>query len=133
MLGLEGAQHAEYGADPETALITLAACEAPPGGGPRLHGAQDVRLAAGSRIAAMMGAEVIRERFTCSYQLNPAYQPLFERSGLRITGAGAEGEARVVELEGHPFFFGTLFLPQLRDAGEPLHPLLRSFIDAAAT
>ena len=133
MLGLTGAQHAEYGADPETALITLAACDVPPAEGPRLHGEIAVRLAPGSRIAAMMRSDEIRERFTCSYQLSPAYQPMFEAGGLRITGTGADGEARVVELEGHPFFIGTLFLPQLREPAEPLHPLVRAFVEAAAS
>jgi CTP synthase (UTP-ammonia lyase) len=133
VLGLESAEHAEYGADPETALITLAACEVPPPDGPRLHGTLVVRLMPGSRIAAMMGTREIRERFTCSYQLNPLYQPMFEESGLRITGTGAEGEARVVELEGHPFFIGTLFLPQLREPTELLHPLVRAFVEAACS
>ncbi len=134
MLGLQDAQHAEYGADPETAFISLAACELPqPGGAPRLSGALDVRLAPGSRIAAIMGADTIAERFTCSYQLNPASQPLFDRTTLRITGTGAEGEARVVELDAHPFFIGTLFLPQLREPDEPLHPLVQAFVEAASS
>lgn len=83
-------------------------------------------------MAGFMGAETIAERFTCSYQLNPTYQPLFDASGLRITGTGDDGEARVVELERHPFFIGTLFLPQLREPGEPVHPLVRAFVEAAA-
>ena len=104
----------------------------PPAGGPRVSGAHPVRLTPGSRVASIMGATSIEERFSCSYGLNPAYQPLFEGSALAITGTGPDGEARVVERAGHPFFIGTLFLPQLREPEEPLHPLIRAFVDAAA-
>ncbi|MGE5206215.1 MAG: hypothetical protein ACM3PW_11395 [Chlamydiota bacterium] len=42
------------------------------------------------------------------------------------------GEARAVELVGHPFFVATLFQPQLSSSPEKPHPLLTAFIQAAA-
>jgi len=42
---------------------------------------------------------------------------------LRIVGSDAEGEVRVGELRGHPFFVGTLYVPQARSMPDSPHPL----------
>jgi CTP synthase (UTP-ammonia lyase) len=48
-----------------------------------------------------------------------------------VSGVGEDGEVRVLELADHPFFVGTLFVPQARTrAGEP-HPLIAALADAA--
>jgi CTP synthase (UTP-ammonia lyase) len=51
---------------------------------------------------------------------------------LKITGSDIEGEVRVIELPGHPFFVGTLFVPQTRSTPEKPHPLVTSFLEAVA-
>ena len=71
------------------------------------------------------------EEFHCSNELNARYQPLFEESALRVSGVGDRGEARIVELEGAPFFMATLFLPQLVAVDGP-HPVVDGFIAAVA-
>ena len=54
----------------------------------------------------------------------------WRRAACRISGLGDEGEVRIVELPGHPFFLATLFLPQMRStAGRP-HPLLAGYAAA---
>jgi len=126
------AAHAEYGAPPDEALITPAACAVPEPGVPRLRGKQRVRLAPGSLAARVYGASETFAEFHCSNELNRRYQPLFERSNLRVSGVGDEGEARVVELAGAAFYVATLYLPQLAVAqGEP-DPLIDAFLRAAA-
>jgi len=125
------ADHAEYGADPETALITPAHCEIPEPGAPRIAGKQRVLLTPGSLAAMTYGSPEAFEEFRCSNELNRRYQPLFEASGLHITGVGDEGEARVVELTGHPFFVGTLYLPQNSALEGNTHPLVEAFLQAA--
>ena len=132
MLGLAGAAHAEYGADPETALITPVACAIPDdGSGPRLKGKQRVRLTPGSLAAQVYGSTEIAAEFHCRNELNRRYQVLFQRSDLKVVGVGDEGEARVVELAGARFFIGTLFLPQMAVLeGEPI-PLIDAFVGAA--
>ena len=91
-----------------------------------------VHLTAGSAAARIYGAAEALEEFHCSFGLDPAYEPLFRGDGLRISGVGDEGEARVVELDGAGFFVGTLFMPQIAvAAGEP-HPLIEAFVLAAA-
>ena len=127
-----GAAHAEYGAPPEEALITPAACAVLEPGVPRLKGEQRVRLSSGSLAARTYGAEETFAEFRCSNELNRRYQPLFERSHLRVSGVGDEGEARVVELAGAAFYVATLYLPQLgAPQGEP-DPLIDAFVLAAA-
>ncbi len=127
------AAHAEYGADPETALITPAACAVPDASGPRLKGKQWVRLTPGSLAARAFEADEIAAEFHCMNELNRRFQPLFEDSSLRVTGTGDEGEARVVELTGSRFFIAMLFLPQVVALeGEP-SPLIDSYVRAAAS
>ena len=70
------------------------------------------------------------ERCHAAGQAKPT--PLLATGPLRITGADAEGEARVIELPGHPFFIGTLFVPQARSTPERPHPLVTAFVAAAA-
>jgi CTP synthase (UTP-ammonia lyase) len=64
--------------------------------------------------------------------LNRRYQSLFETSPLQVVGIGNEGEARVVELLGAPFFIATLFLPQMGALNGEQNPLVTAFVDAAA-
>jgi CTP synthase (UTP-ammonia lyase) len=126
------AAHVEYGADPETALITTARCELQEVDGPRIAGRKRVLLTAGSRAAAIYSAQEAHEEFHCSNELNRRYQPMFEKSDLKISGVGDEGEARIVELSGHPFFVGTLYLPQNAALNGQSHPLIDAFVQAAA-
>lgn len=91
----------------------------------------EVRFTAGSTAESLVGAERSMERFFCSYGLNPAYLPVLEAAGLRFTGRDRDGEVRVVELPGHPFFLGTLFQPELAGDGTKAHPILRGFAAAA--
>jgi CTP synthase (UTP-ammonia lyase) len=60
--------------------------------------------------------------------VNPAFIRDLKGGALRITGGDAEGEARVVELPGHPFFLGTLFVPQLASQPDKPHPVVSGFI-----
>jgi CTP synthase (UTP-ammonia lyase) len=132
VLGLADAAHAEYGADPETALITPAACTIPDDdAGPRLKGKQRVRLTPGSLAARVYGSTEIAAEFHCRNELNRHYQALFERSDLRVVGVGDEGEARVVELAGARFFIATLFLPQMAALEGQPSKLIDAFVGAA--
>ena len=126
------AGHAEYGVDPEEALITPAHCEVPEPGVPRIKGKQRVVLSPGSLAAAAYDATEAFEEFYCTNELNRRFQPLFEESELRVTGVGAQGEARVVELADARFFIATLYLPQLAAVAEP-HPLIDAFVTAVGS
>jgi CTP synthase (UTP-ammonia lyase) len=79
----------------------------------------------------LYGSDDAFEEFRCSNELNARYQPLFEQSTLSVSGVGERGEARIVELQGAPFFIATLFLPQLNAVDQP-HPIIDGFIRASA-
>ena len=54
-------------------------------------------------------------------------------SRLLVTGSDSEGEVRVLEApQPHPFFVGTLFVPQALSTPERPHPLVSAFLRAAA-
>lgn len=93
--------------------------------------ADRVRLTPGSLAARLYRASVVEEDFFCNYGLNPEYRPRLEAAGLRVTGVDDDRAARIVELDGHPFFLATLYCFQTRSrAGEP-HPLVAGLIEAA--
>jgi CTP synthase (UTP-ammonia lyase) len=124
VLGAEGADHAETSPDAADLVVTPLSCS--------LWGQEHpVVLVPGPRTAGLYGVESAAEDYFCSYGLSPEYRPQMEESGLRVSGVDEEGEARIVELDGHPFFVATLFCFQTRSRpGEP-HPLVAGFVDAA--
>jgi len=125
VLGFRDAQHAEYDPYASRLFVTQLACS--------LAGrAMRLAFAPGSQVAAIYGAPGATEAYYCDFGVNPEYAPLLATGPLRITGADAEGEARVIELPGHPFFIGTLFVPQARSTPERPHPLVTAFVAAAA-
>jgi CTP synthase (UTP-ammonia lyase) len=95
--------------------------------------AQRVIVRAGSRAATLYGDDEVVEDYFCNYGLNPKYRRQFELAGLRVSGVGDDGEVRIVELEGHPFFLATLFCFQTRSRADRPHPLVAGFVDAART
>ncbi len=62
--------------------------------------------------------------------MNPEVVPSLESSGLHVAATDDEGEVRAVERRDHPFFVGTLFLPQTRSTADAPHPVLAAFADA---
>lgn len=102
-------------------------------GSPRLSGGQEIRLTPGSLLHRAVQSELINEQYTCNYELNPEYEPRLREAGLVITARGPQGEARAVELPGHPYYVGTLFQPQLSSAEGRPHPLILGFLAAART
>jgi CTP synthase (UTP-ammonia lyase) len=59
------------------------------------------------------------------------FSALWIAPGSPFQSSEAEGEIRVVERRNHPFYIGTLFVPQLRSRlGRP-HPLINAFVRAA--
>ncbi|MGH2496196.1 MAG: CTP synthase C-terminal region-related (seleno)protein [Ktedonobacteraceae bacterium] len=83
-----------------------------------------------SRIATIYGKGEISEKYHCSFGLNPRYTTLFDASGLRITGFDKSGEARVFDLDGHPFYMGTLFQPERSAFNDVAHPLIVAYVQA---
>lgn len=124
VLGFGDAQHAEYDPYASRLFISELTCT--------LVGREMMlELVPGSRVAEIYGAAGTRERYYCNFGVNPAYISLLRRGPLEISGSDREGEVRVVELHGHPFFIATLFVPQARSREGQPHPLVTAFLAAA--
>lgn len=129
VLRVDDAQHAEYDPYASRLFITPLSCSL---AGQTLP----VTLRAGSKAAEIYGLERIEEEYYCNFGLNPAYAGAFDEAGFAIAGADDDREARVLELSGHPFYLGTLYVPQTRSTAARPHPvvnaLLQSALDRAA-
>lgn len=89
-----------------------------------------VSLREGTRAREIYGVPQNKELFACSFELNREYYDAVERAGMRIAGRDDEGGARVVELQDHPFYLGTLFLPQMISKPSRPHPLFLAYLRA---
>jgi CTP synthase (UTP-ammonia lyase) len=124
VLGLVQADHAESNAETPLPIIAPLSCSL-------VEVQGTVYLKAGSRIAAIYGKSEVVEMYHCSFGLNPDYQSLFDQGALHITGVDDNGEARVFELDGHPFFIATLFQSERTALKGVMPPLARAFLQAA--
>lgn len=76
-------------------------------------------------------SENIEERHRHRYEFNNEYLELFESGGLKPVGVNPEsGLVEIVELEGHPWFVGVQFHPELKSTVESPHPLFVAFVAA---
>jgi CTP synthase (UTP-ammonia lyase) len=91
----------------------------------------DVVFRPGSRLAAMHGAASTTETYHCRYGPSAQYAARLDAGPLRVSGRDRSGEVRAVELEGHPFYIGTLYQPERWALLGRAHPLVTAFVDAA--
>ena len=123
VLGFRDAGHAEYDPYASDLFITQLACS--------LAGREmELTFSSGSRVAEIYGGISAVEQYYCNFGVNPDYLSLLNSGPLKITGSDSEGEIRVIELPGHPFFLGTLFVPQTSSTAEQPHPLVTAFVKA---
>lgn len=126
VLGMIDADHTETNPTAATPVISRLTCSLV-----EITGA--VKLTDGSKVRAAYGAAEAAEGYHCNYGVNPAYEMLFvEPSALRVAARDTAGEVRAVELNGHPFFAGTLFQPERSALKGKVHPLITAFVAACA-
>jgi len=125
VLGIREGDHEET--SPQAAILLISRLECVIAGRSR-----PVRVTAGTITAAAYGRNEAIEQFRCSFGLNPSYRDEILKEPLRVAGVDANGEVRIVELAGHPFFIATLFLPQLSSKPSEPHPLVLAYLQAAA-
>lgn len=92
---------------------------------------QDIFISPDTLVFSAYGKNVTAEQFRCNFGLNETYRTDIMRDNLIISGKDADGHARIAELESHPFFVATLFLPQLSSKAGAPHPLITGFLKAA--
>lgn len=123
LLGFKDAQHAEYNPYASNLFISKLVCS--------LAG-REMRLGftRGSKIAQIYGSAEAEEAYYCNFAVNPEYLSVIKNGPIEITGSDSEGEVRAVEYPNHPFFIGTLFVPQARSTVGRPHPLVTAFLKA---
>ena len=125
MLGHADAAHAETRPQALLPLIAPLSCSL-------VEVAEAIRLTTGSLMHSIYGSEAIEETYHCRFGLNPGLEHLLAGSALAITGRDARGEARALELAGHPFYVLTQFQPERGALKGRLPPVVKVFVEAAA-
>ncbi|MEM8878341.1 MAG: CTP synthase [Pseudomonadota bacterium] len=101
-------------------------------GGTMRLGAYPAVLGEGTRVRGIYGEPAISERHRHRYEVNMAYRDKLEAHGLRFSGLSPDGVLpEIVEHDGHPWFVGVQFHPELKSRPFAPHPLFSSFIEAA--
>ena len=83
-----------------------------------------------SLVHQAYGRDEVTEQFACNYGLNPMFRDTIEKGQLKVAGVDLDGEVRVVEVSDHPFYVGTLYLPQISSAPGSPHPLVVAYLRA---
>ncbi len=101
-------------------------------GGTMRLGAYAARLAEDSKVAHVYGDTRIEERHRHRYEVDITFREKLEAAGLRFSGMSPDGRLpEIVEHEGHPWFIGVQFHPELKSKPFAPHPLFADFIRAA--
>lgn len=124
VMRIEDATHAEYDPYASVLFVTRLACSL-------VGQTLEIQLKPGTLAAEIYSGPNAMEQYYCNFGLDFRYGTALEAAGMRISGTDASGEARIVELGGHPFFLATLFVPQAKSTVEHPHPVVRAFVTAA--
>ncbi|MHB1981257.1 MAG: CTP synthase [Sulfobacillus sp.] len=101
-------------------------------GGTMRLGAYPCRVAEGSLAHHAYGQTLIEERHRHRFEVKNSYRQALESVGLTLSGQSPDGHlVEMCELDGHPFFLGTQFHPELKSRPTRPHPLFREFVAAA--
>ncbi len=126
VLKVEEAEHAEYNPYASKLVVNPLSCD--------LKGEPlEIEIVdKNSKAYSIYQADVIKEKYYCNFGLNPEYQSQLHEKGFKIVGSDIHKEARIVELDDHPFFIATLFVPQDNSTIEKPHPLITEFLKTTA-
>ena len=101
-------------------------------GGTMRLGAYDCELQAGSRVAAIYGETLVRERHRHRYEFNNRFLSDFKAHGMKPSGLNpASGLVEIVEIPNLKWFVGTQFHPEYQSTVLHPHPLFMDFIKTA--
>lgn len=103
-------------------------------GGTMRLGRQEARLAEGSLLHKIYGADTIVERHRHRYEVNSDYVAQLEAGGLSVSARSAVGDlVEAVELDAHPFFVAVQYHPEFMSRPRTSHPLFLAFVQASMT
>ena len=91
-----------------------------------------MKLAPGSKVAQIYGAESVEERHRHRYEFDFEYQAKFEEGGAVLSGKTETGNhLEVMELPNHPWFVAVAYHPEFKSQPTKPHPLFADFVAAA--
>ncbi len=100
-------------------------------GGTMRLGAWPCELEQDSRAHRAYRKINISERHRHRYEFNNDYLEQMKEAGLHPTGINPQSKlVEIMELEGHPWFVGVQFHPELKSTVEKPHPLFVAFVGA---
>ncbi len=101
-------------------------------GGTMRLGSYPCQLKEGTKAHLAYEEVLINERHRHRWEFNNKYRQQFEESGMQISGLSPDGNlVEMIELEGHPWFVGCQFHPELKSRLNKAHPLFREFVAAS--
>jgi CTP synthase (UTP-ammonia lyase) len=122
-LGISAAHHEEYCPTAAEKVIVPLSCSL-------VGQALPIAISSPSVVSGLYRRSRVVERFYCRYGINTAYRSRFFAEPLKVSAIDDSGEIRVIELEGHPFFLATLYVPQVQSTPTNPHPLVTGFLHA---
>jgi Glutamine amidotransferase class-I len=126
VVGMVDAAHPEYGgATPEDPLIVdERLCS--------LVGEQMAVRLVDDDTRAIYGSDEAVERYYCRFALNERHRDRLAGAGLIVAGVDeVDGGTRIMRRPDHPFFYLTLFVPQVASSAAAPHPLITAYLAAA--
>tara|TARA_B100001750_G_C15511976_1_gene604294 strand:+ start:472 stop:2127 length:1656 start_codon:yes stop_codon:yes gene_type:complete len=135
VLGLEGANSTEFDEDtPHPTVIFMPEGSRTHMGGTMRLGSRQTNIQTEDCEAFKLydGVFEIHERHRHRYEVNPDMIPQLEGGGLRFVGRDTEGQRmEIIELEGHPYFFGTQYHPEFKSRPTRPSPPFFGLVEAA--
>ncbi|OGJ85039.1 MAG: CTP synthase [Candidatus Raymondbacteria bacterium RifOxyA12_full_50_37] len=97
-------------------------------------GGHDVIIKKGTLAHRILKADTVRRRFRHRYEVNPQYIQTLEKGGIIFSGcAGDKRIMQIMELEGHPYFVGCQFHPELTSRLEVPDPFFLHLVKNSLT
>ncbi len=82
-----------------------------------------------SKAAKLYGSKTILERHRHRFEFSNKYREVLEKNGLIVAGESPDGTlVELIEIEGHPFFMGSQYHPELKSRPMKPHPMFDGFI-----
>jgi CTP synthase len=95
-------------------------------------GAYPCVLEKGTLAHKAYGETNVSERHRHRYEFYNKFRDELTKAGLKLSGLSPDGRlVEMVELEGHPWFVGVQFHPELKSRPTKAHPLFKDLVKAA--
>lgn len=124
VLGIQDAEHAETNPYASSLVINPLTCSL------KGQSLEIEIIEKESLVYSIFNTSTITENYYCNFGLNPQFQEQIHKGGFNMVASDVHKEARIMELNDHPFFVATLFVPQVNSSYEKPHPIIMALLKA---